>query len=449
MGPREGGAYRMSRGAGFRFGVLRTVAVVLALLLLWTPVSAAQSVAEPGPTAGAVDQGPVVGGVALKTTAVAGWPLHYDRDVPPAIVEHLRTGLEDALGAVPRLSGLRPLTTPLRIHLLANPQRFRHALQEVAGVRIELVGEQVGAYAIQRGDTMLLFFQRSEVADPAGALLSIAHELAHLAVREASRTRAVPQWFNEGYSAWLSQRVLAERYPGDAALQRAVDRAVVASALHRRIGLLAWSDLVSRTEFSRAGTEGWTFLSYGQSTLFVAWLAERHGGGALGTFLEAIGDGVSAGQAFQASMGPFALQASAFESSLAGLPAEFRSGLHALSSHVRAGQSAAFVVVGGEPHERLPSALRLETGREVRFEQSLDAAGFVALWLGGPTTASPGRLHLSINSPSLGRLEAELLVDPAAEPGPSPGPIPAPIQLPERVGLRLDAAYFWELAAAA
>src|SRR5215203_132637 len=119
-----------------------------------------------------------------------------------------RTAIRAALTDVPELTGLPPFTTPIRAYVLADDDRFRLALAEIANVRVELVSEDIGGYTIERDGTMLIFFAAANVATPASAGLGYSHELAHLAVREATRRRALPQWFNEGYASWVAARAL-------------------------------------------------------------------------------------------------------------------------------------------------------------------------------------------------------------------------------------------------
>ena len=121
---------------------------------------------------------------------------------------------------VPELTGLPPFTTPIRAFILADDERFRLALAEIANVRTELVADDISGYTIERDGTMLVFFARANVAEPASALLGYSHELAHLAVREATQRRALPQWFNEGYASWIAGLALARHHPTEAALQR-------------------------------------------------------------------------------------------------------------------------------------------------------------------------------------------------------------------------------------
>jgi hypothetical protein len=99
---------------------LARFALVL-LAFLATAVFVATSLGAVHAAAPGTDQAgsPVVNGVALTSTMVAGWPVHYDRDVPPSMLATASAGFEASLQAVPRVTGLPPFRTPLAVFLLA------------------------------------------------------------------------------------------------------------------------------------------------------------------------------------------------------------------------------------------------------------------------------------------------------------------------------------------
>src|SRR5215212_9269055 len=133
---------------------------------------------------------PVVDGIALERTSVVGVDLYYDSDVDAETVQTASAAIVAALTDVPELTGLPTFTTPIRAFILADDERFRLALAEIANVRTELVADDISGYTIERDGTMLVFFAGANVAEPASALLGYSHELAHLAVREATQRRA-------------------------------------------------------------------------------------------------------------------------------------------------------------------------------------------------------------------------------------------------------------------
>ena len=416
----------------------RTILVITLIGLLLTPPATARAQQS--------DQ-PVVDGVALERTRVAGIDLFFDPDVDAETVRTAGAAIVLALADIPDLTGLPPFTTPIAAYILSDDDRFRLALVEIANVRVELVAEDIGGYTIERDGTMLIFFAAPNLASPPSALLGYAHEVAHLAVREATQGRPLPQWFNEGYASWISTRALARHHPAEAALQGQLDRLSVASALHTR-ELIPWPDLVTRTRFSRAGVEGLVSLAYGQSTLFVDFLAKRHGTPALARFLTTLGEGIGATQAFSTAFGPFGPEAVAYEASLAALREEYQPGLYAVQ-RPSADQPAVLVLVGGPALETAVVELLIDGELVRRREVDFDGSGMLVASL--PTTLldGAGSVRLRTTVPLLGVLELDPIegtsARPAApvrapasepvriQPGPAPAR-PAPVQVPARTG---------------
>jgi len=399
--------------------------VLLVILLLIPPPGAAR----------AQDAGrPVVDGVTLEHTRVSGIDLYYDPGVDPETLQTAGAAIALGLADVPDLTGLPPFTTSITAYIVADDDRFRLALAEIANVRTELVAEDIGGYTIERDGTMLIFFAAPNVASAPSAVIGYAHELAHLAVREATQRRPLPQWFNEGYASWISTRALARHHPTDAALQNQFDRLSVASALHTR-ALIPWADLVTRTRFSRAGVEGLVSLAYGQSTLFVDFLAKRHGTPALARFLTTLGEGIGATQAFSAAFGPFGPEAAAFEAALAALKEEYQPGLYVVQ---RPGpdRSAVFVAVGGPALE--PAVVKLLIDGELvrRRELDFDGSGMLVASLPPNLLAGASNAILRVTAPVLGVLELDPIAGTSARPALAPARVPAtqpaPAQVPGR-----------------
>jgi hypothetical protein len=388
--------------------------LLLVVLLPWPHTAYAQDADHP-----------VVNGVALERTTVGSVSLFYDRDVDPDTLATASKGIEVSLRDVPEVTGLPQFTTPINAYILADDERFRLALAEVAGVRTDLVADEISGYAIERDGTMLVFFGAGSLAALPGAIVAYAHEFAHLAEREATQRRAMPQWFNEGFATWTATRVLERHAPAEAAWQREVDRAVVASGLHRR-GLIPWADLVTRTRFSQAGVDGLVGLAYGQSTSFIEYLAQNHGVPALATFLTALGEGTAATPAFAAAFGPFATESAAYEASLLALKAEYPPGLHVLR-HAFGDDPAVIVLVGGPALETAVVEF-LEHGERVRRREiDLDAAGFLVVSLPASLLNGAGPTLLRVTVTNLGVVEIDP-VNGSSTPVPSaaPGPVTAP-----------------------
>lgn len=373
----------------------------------------------------------VVGGVALQRTTVEGVTLFYDPDVDAETVKSASDAIRLNLVEVPEATGLPRLTTPIVAYVMADDARFRLALAEIAKVPLELIAEEIAGYTIERDGTMLVFFGAPNLANPMSAIFGYAHELAHLAVREATRRRALPQWFNEAYASWISTRVLERHAPVEAALSRQLDRAAVASALHTR-GLIPWTDLVTRARFSRAGVDGLVNLAYGQSTLFIDFLATRHGVAALARFLMAIGEGQTATPAFSAAFGSFGSESAAFEASLAALKTELTPGVYVLPS-ASPERVLILAVVGGPPLDTAVVEVVSDDKVVRRREIDFDGAGLLVVSLPAALVAGDQRATVRVRAPVLGTLELDPRTSTSAHPAPRQ---PAPAQVPGRTGGR-------------
>jgi hypothetical protein len=404
-------------------------ALVLLILLLLLP--------SPVPARAQDPARPVVDGIVMERTRVSGVDLFYDPDVAAETLATAGAAITLSLTEVPELTGLPPFTTPVAAYIMADDDRFRLALAEIANVRTELVADDIGGYTIERDGTMLIFFAAPNLASPPSAMIGFAHELAHLAVREATRRRPLPQWFNEGYASWISSLALARHHPAEAALQDKLDRLAVASALHTR-GLIPWADLVTRARFSRAGVDGLVSLAYGQSTLFVDFLARRHGVPTLARFLTTLGEGTGATQAFGAAFGPFGPEAAAYEAALTAIQEEYQPGLYVVQRPA-AGRPAVLGLVGGPALETAVVELLIDGELTRRREIDIDGSGMLVSSLSSSLLEGAGSVRLRVTAPVLGALELDpvggTVARPLAAPTRAPAPQPAPAQVPARSSL--------------
>lgn len=378
---------------------------------------------------------PEVDGTSLVAVAIPGVTAYADPDVDADVLATVRDAVVLSLAEVPELSGLPPFGTPIVAYVLADDERFRAALSEIAQVRVDLVAEDIGGYTIERDGVMLVFFAAPNVTTPASALLGYSHEFAHLAVREATQRRALPQWFNEGYASWIAWRSLARHFPDDAALQYQLDRMAVASALHTR-GPIPWPDLVTRSRFSRAGVDGLVNLAYGQSTLFIDFLAQRHGTSALARFLTLLGEGNAATPAFAMAFGPFGREAAAFDQTLAALKDEVAPGLHVVQLPTPE-RAAILALVGGPALETATLELFADGSLTRRREFELDGGGLMVASLAAFLLADADEVRVQVTVPVLGALALDprhertaLPVADADRGGRQAAPVPAPVQAP-------------------
>lgn len=394
-------------------GSWRGVIAVVLLLAAVSPSSPTIAIAEEQPESTA----PIIGGIPLQSALAGSWPVHFDEQVEFSVRAQAISALEEARDIVPGIAGLPPITTPLQVHVLADQARFRQAIAELGGVRSQLLGPQVTGYAIERAGTTLIFLSGGSVSTRTEATIIVSHELAHVAINQVIAGHSLPQWANEGYAEWISRVALEQWSPEDAATLAAADRAVIASALRTRRALIPLADLAGRTRFGRSGADGLSALAFAQSKQFIGFLIERHGTAGIERYLHAIGQGVRHPRAFDITLGSLDVNQGEFVASLAELAPRFPVGLHVLSPTPRAGQFLLLAVVGGEPGEMATIEISSDGLLEVEAESVLDAAGYLLLGLSPQSTSAPGLRHIRVVTPSLGELEADLLLEPALTSG--------------------------------
>jgi hypothetical protein len=347
---------------------------------------------------------------------------------------------ERTLEAVPRITGLPTFTTPIEAYVLENEDAFRQALIETANVPSERVAAGIGGYAIERNGVMLIFFVGESIDRPNGddfaidpidrAVFAFAHELAHLAVREATQRRQVPQWLNEGYAQWIAYQVLRESGPETAHAFEAAERAVVSSAIHSGVGLLPWASLVTRSRFAAAGAEGWVDLAYGQSTLFADWLAARYGRAALADFLILLGDGVSATPAFSQAFGSFGEVEGSFRESVDRLIEDMPRGARWLTAS--GARVPWLAIIGGVPREPLYVEIWRDGTMVAANERRLNQAGSGLIAIKAEVADGAQRLEVRVRTASLGVISIR-----SDEPAAPARSIPAPVQMPISLNERL------------
>jgi hypothetical protein len=144
----------------------------------------------------------------------------------------------------------------------------------------------------------IILLDARSLLEPEGAI-TLRHELAHVALGQFAQ--GWPRWFQEGLAQHLAgERLVLTHY---AALFRAVTQQRV---LHFEDLSSGWPEMPGDVE-----------VAYAQSADFVAYLAGRHGPGAMNQLI----DGVAQGEPFELSFGK------AFHSSLDVEEGHWRQGL--------------------------------------------------------------------------------------------------------------------------
>jgi hypothetical protein len=358
--------------------------------------------------------GPAIGGIPLLATTAAGWPVYYDADVPWSGVQNVVSAINLSRSEIPRVTGLPTLSGTVTTYILANRDRFRLAIAENRGSVVDAVSDKGNGLSMWTGGNLRMFLKMPEVESPAGAAGFVTHELAHLTVAQAANFRPMTQWLNEGYAEVVRYEVVKADFPDAAEMLDRLHVLGLASGLHRNGGLLPWSDLVTSSRFISRTRLGFGQMAYGQSALLVQLLLDRHGPDSVPSVFRAIGRGATPTEAFGEVFGSFGPLGEAFDASIADLPAQYPPGLYHLTSHPRADGVPALAIVAGIPGEAALVEIYDAGGTLVeRQELTLDPVGFMRVAF--TDAIGPGAVVVHVVTPSLGRLEAALVIEPAAQ----------------------------------
>jgi hypothetical protein len=270
--------------------------LLLLLMLLLSPIARAQEFTIPTPEAG-----------------------HANGGVEPAMVPIPRPALVVGEVVTPRFRLLYTARSEGSARQLANNiEAIRDGFVSVLGrdwpgvteIRVGVGREEFEALALPGGappgwavalaypSHRIVLLNALTLAGPEG-MVTLRHELAHVALGQIGRTW--PRWFQEGLAQHLTgERIALTHY---AAIFRAVTQERV---FHFEDLAEDWPDMPADVE-----------VAYAQSADFVAYLASRHGPGAMGQLL----DGVAAGEGFEMAFGK------AFHSSLMVEENAWREGL--------------------------------------------------------------------------------------------------------------------------
>jgi hypothetical protein len=400
---------------------LSLIIVVVSLLLGTAP-----------PAVSHATDAPQIGGIDLKVTSAAGWPVYYDAEVPPSAVHNVVAAIELSVAEIPRVTGLPAPSAPVVTYVLADRDRFRLAVAEHRGSIVDEVSEKANGLAMWRDGEMRVFLKMPEVESPASAAGFVSHELAHVTVAQAAAFRPMTQWLNEGYAEVVRHAVVQSNFPDAAEMLVRLHELGLASGLQRNGGPLSWSSLVTSPRFSGLTRAGYGQMAYGQSAKIVQILLDRYGPASVPAVFRAIGQGASPTEAFVAVFGSFAPHSEAFDAAVADLPARFPPGVYRLAQHARADGIPALAIVAGETGEHATVEVFADGLLVERQELVLDPVGFGRIVLSDAVT--PGAITVRVEAPSLGRHEVPLVIEPAAQfhqdavPAEAPA---APVQLPK------------------
>src|SRR5205085_5199301 len=110
---------------------------------------------------------------------------------------------------------------------------FRRLTSELTGLPRSAIHAFEGGRSYAAGARRGIYLNAGALLSADQAARLVAHELVHLAERDALGSRAVPRWFSEGLAEQVAQRAMAVVDPQAAAERQWRRAAAVASALHR------------------------------------------------------------------------------------------------------------------------------------------------------------------------------------------------------------------------
>ncbi|MBN1417849.1 MAG: hypothetical protein JXP34_03685 [Planctomycetes bacterium] len=239
-------------------------------------------------------------------------PPGYRTYAYPELTVAIRPGLRDAEADAARIRdrylaararsearlGGGPSRPPLVVEA-PDGAAFRRALASLAGAEPPAFA---AAVAVPAAGTIVVDATAAGLLPPSDPLTVLAHEIAHLVVREIARGRELPRWFEEGVACWVAQR--------DPPWPERED-----------IAFLAWRDRLYRLDelqarFPRESHRIAT-IAYLQSHSFIRWLEDQGGAQSIRMVIARVGEGRAFGDAV----------ASVYGRSLPGLFASFRDDL--------------------------------------------------------------------------------------------------------------------------
>ena len=305
--------------------------------------------------------------LGLREQRVRGWTVWVQESVPAAQVEWAVGGAEAATALLPAATGLAAPAAPLSLYLFADGDAFRRLTSELTSVPMSAIHAFEGGRSYASGARRGIYVNAGALASPDQAARLVAHELVHLAERDAVGSRSVPRWFSEGLAEHVAQRVMASIDAPGAAERHWRRSAAVASALHRGAAL-PLSALATPAQWADAAAAGFDRLVYAEALLAVDWLAARAGAGLAGRVLDAVARDESFGAALEAATGVSAgsLDVAVDAVLRADLVPRYPVGVHLCNAAGRPGTRFQFAAVGLSPREILTREFTREDGYAAR-----------------------------------------------------------------------------------
>jgi hypothetical protein len=305
--------------------------------------------------------------LGLREARVRGSTLWVDESVPRERVEWVARGREVGEAVLPGVTGLAAPREPVILYLLADGERFRRLTSQLTGLPSSAIHQFEGGRSYAAGPRRGIYLDAGGLGSADQAARLVAHELVHLAERDALETRAVPRWFSEGLAEYVSQAAMVSVDPNAAAERRWRRAVVVASALHRGAAL-PLSALADPLQWNSAAAAGYERLIYAQALLAVDWLVGRGSERAPGQVVRDVARDVSFAAALEARSGVAAqgLDAVVETALRESLLPRYPVGVQAFADAGPSGTRFQFAAVGLPPHEVLSRRFTREDGYPAR-----------------------------------------------------------------------------------
>jgi hypothetical protein len=276
-------------------------------------------------------------------------------------------GWELGEARLPLCLGLRLGSDPLSLYLFTDQAEFRRQTSELTGLPLESIGRFEGGRSYARGARRGIYLDGTALSSAAMTTHLVAHELAHLAERDALGANRLPLWLSEGLAEYLGQDAMAGVDATAAAERRWRRAATVSSAIHQGRGL-SLTALSTTQQWNEAAQAGVDRLLYAQALLTVDWLVERGGESVLARLTRALRDGQPYASALESATGftPAALDERIGAALRQSLPARFPVGVHVTPTEGPPGTRFQFAAVGFPPGEVLGKQFAREDGEAAR-----------------------------------------------------------------------------------
>jgi len=361
--------------------------------------------------------------LGLREQRVRGWSVWTQDGVPAAQVDWTVGAAEIATRRLPTDVGLAPPTRPVVLYLFADGDAFRRLTSELTSLPVSAIFAFEGGRSYAAGARRGIYVNAGSLASAGQAARLVAHEMVHLAERDAAGGRPVPRWFSEGLAEHFAQQVMA-RVDAPATAERQWRRAAaVASALHRS-ATLPLSALTTPAQWSDAAAAGFDRLIYAEALLAVDWLATRGAPGAMGRVIDDVGHEQSFSAALEAATG---VRASALDATMdralrADLLPRFPVGIHIYQESGPPGTRFQFAAVGLSPREVLTRQFEREDGYAARNSGAPAVVGLAgaAYWTFQTRPDSlPATWWLTVQGDQGTQARLPFSIEPAADPPPA------------------------------